>query len=267
MLKAIKHQLSLFSYSWHAVGFGRMLASSVRWANDGDARNVDSGFDATYGTDTNTELTPSEAQLPRQRQGTATMYLPTMDADLEALLDALCWSERLIREATFVDIGSGKGRAVFLAAMRGFREAIGVELSPVLHRVANDNLAKVRTAGVLRSPVRFVLDDATTVQVPEGPLVVYLYHPFREEVAFEVVARIVAAVAERPRPAAILYCHPTLQKRFAAEVFTQGDMFDIAAEGERRTRHFSVGWTVATNRGWLRTQPCRPSTGSSPARP
>ena len=42
----------------------------------------------------------------------------------------------------FVDLGSGKGRALLLASDYPFREVIGVELSPKLDRIARDNIAR-----------------------------------------------------------------------------------------------------------------------------
>jgi SAM-dependent methyltransferase len=179
------------------------------------------------------------------------MYLPTMDQDLDTMLAALPWSKALRRSSAFVDIGSGKGRVVFLAAMRAFREVVGVELSPVLHEVAERNHEIMRRTGTLQSPVRLVHEDATTFVQPESPVLAYMYHPFRESIAREVVGRLVASVRRKPRPAAILYCHPTLQDCIRPEAFTDGGMFAQSAEGQRQTRRFVLGWTLYTNELWL----------------
>lgn len=179
------------------------------------------------------------------------MYLPTQDRDLEAMLAALAWPEERLAETTFVDIGSGKGRVVLLAAMREFREVVGVELAPSLHEVAQHNLEIVRATGALVAPTRLVLGDAADLAVPSGPCVFYLYHPFRASVANVVVARIIASLAADPRPAAIIYGHPTLQARLGAEVFAQRGVFGVAAEGGRQTARFHMGWTVWTNDAWL----------------
>ncbi|HEU0034521.1 MAG TPA: hypothetical protein VFQ53_28050, partial [Kofleriaceae bacterium] len=86
---------------------------------------------------------------------------------------------------------------------------------------------------------------------PSGPFIAYFYHPFREPVAELVMARIRAALLEEPRPAAILYGHPTLQRPMDPRVFARGDIFRQAVAGERRTRHFRVGWSVWSNDAWL----------------
>jgi SAM-dependent methyltransferase len=249
MFKALRHLVHFLAYSVRAIGPRTLVRTSLRLLADPDARAHDSGFDARYGTDTTAGLTPVEAAIPLARRRGATMYLPTRDADFATLLDALAWPAELRAAATFVDLGSGKGRVVFLAAMQAFREAVGVELSPVLHQVAERNLARIRPA--LRSPVRLELGDAAEFTVPAGPIVIYLYHPFREAIAAAVVSRIVASLQRDPRPAAILYGHPTLQSCLAPDVFERGGVFTSAAEGARATKQFRIGWSIFTNAAWL----------------
>src|SRR4051794_36080048 len=115
MIEALKHRLHLLSYSWRTLGAATILRNLVRFTLDSEARNCNSNFDALYGTDTTRELTPSEAEIPAARRVGATMYLPSVDKDLDAMLAALPWPAARTRDATFVDIGSGKGRVVFLA--------------------------------------------------------------------------------------------------------------------------------------------------------
>ena len=251
MIDTLRHRLQLLVYAWRTVGPVTMLRNTLRWSLDSEARNSNSSFDARFGTDTTAELTPDEAQIPAERRGVATMYLPSLDQDLDAMLAALDWPASLARDATFVDIGSGKGRVVMLAAMRSFREVVGVELSPVLHEIALRNLDIVRTTGALSSQARLMLGDATELAVPQGPLIAYLYHPFRESIAALVIDRIVASIAASPRPAAILYGHPTLQQPIAPSVFSRGGMFAELGHGERRTRLYRIGWSVWTNQAWL----------------
>jgi SAM-dependent methyltransferase len=255
MLKTIWHWMRLLAYSWRAVGPRRIARQLLAYSTDAEARSSDSGFDARFGTDTTRELTPGEAALPPDRRSGATMYLPSMDCDLGAMLDALAWPAGLIGDATFVDIGSGKGRAVFLAAMRPFRAVIGLELSPVLHGIAHKNLARMETSGALAAPVRLEHGDATAFAVPGGPLVVYLYHPFREPIAAKVIDRIVASIAAAPRPVAILYGHPTLQRSLDEDVFARGGLLGRAHVGFRKTRRFRIGWSIWTNQAWLADVP------------
>lgn len=93
-------------------------------------------------------------------------------------------------EHTFVDLGSGKGRAVLLAATRPYRAAVGVEHRAALHAAATRNLAAF--AGHARCPVVFLHGDAAEQPLPDGPLVLWMFNPFGAEV--------VAAALARPSP-------------------------------------------------------------------
>ena len=83
-----------------------------------------------------------------------------------------------MQETTFVDLGAGMGRAVLLASELRFKAAVGVELHPALARIARKNVSMWRTAGRERSPVRIVEGDAVEFELPEGPLLVFLFNPF-----------------------------------------------------------------------------------------
>ncbi len=52
-------------------------------------------------------------------------------------------------EFTFIDVGSGKGRALLLAADYPFRRIIGVEVPPELHRGRRKSSRLCRIAAVL----------------------------------------------------------------------------------------------------------------------
>src|ERR1044072_2108213 len=116
MWKALRHGLRLVAFSLRARGVLAMVKSAVRWIADRELRAVDSGFDARFGTDLNAALTPAEG-------ATAAGGAPGR-----------------VRASRFVELGSGKGGAVLLAAMRDHRRVVGVELSPVLHAIATANL-------------------------------------------------------------------------------------------------------------------------------
>ena len=87
-----------------------------------------------------------------------------------------------LEETSFIDIGSGMGRVVILAAQQPFKMVVGVEISGSLHEVARENLAALDPEVVLCRNVRLVLGDAATYRFPRGRLVVYLYNPFRTQV-------------------------------------------------------------------------------------
>ena len=107
---------------------------------------------------------------------------------------------------TFVDYGSGRGRALFLAVEHGFASAIGVEIEPTHHEVATTNLATYRGPGGDR--IRLIEGDARELPLPDGPVVVFLYNPFPRDVLAAVVAGVSASLRADPRPAWLIYEAP-----------------------------------------------------------
>jgi SAM-dependent methyltransferase len=114
-------------------------------------------------------------------------YEPSDPSDVDAVIAAL---DLDVSRLTFVDLGSGKGRAVLVAARRPFVRAVGIEHSGTLHAAALRNLEAVTSRGPLACPVHFFCGDAASHPLPDGPLLVYLYNPFGPEVVAKVLARL-----------------------------------------------------------------------------
>ena len=131
----------------------------------------------------------------------ATHYEPTPVADFDALLAHVPFEPG---GASFIDIGSGLGRVVMLAARLPFRQVVGVEISRALHEIARENLARIDRSPFRCRDVRLVCADAAGYRFPRGPLVAYLYNPFDAHVLAGVLVRLAAA----PRPLAIVYHTP-----------------------------------------------------------
>lgn len=113
---------------------------------------------------------------------------------------------------TFIDLGSGKGRALLMASDYPFRRIIGVELLPELHGIAEDN---VRRYGSERQQCRdFELHcgDARQFSLPPEPLVVFLFDPFPPEILREVLAGIGASVRNEPRRVVVAYQNPVSEQ-------------------------------------------------------
>lgn len=107
----------------------------------------------------------------------------------------------------FLDLGSGMGRAVYLAAARyKFKRVIGVEISPRLHAIAQQNIDANRHR--LRAPVELVCSDAGSYDIPTDVTVVYLYNPFSGDTFAEVARRLIASFDSNPRRIRVLYRTP-----------------------------------------------------------
>lgn len=122
------------------------------------------------------------------------------------------------RRFGFVDLGSGKGRALLLACDYPFREIIGVELSPELDRIARSNIARYALAKddlPAHTPVISIQGDATDFSWPPGPLIVYMWNAFTRPVMERVFRNLERALKEEPRELYLVYIHPELESTLA----------------------------------------------------
>ena len=185
-------------------------------------RRAGQRFDAEHGV--TTEALVFLGELDAEAIGPAlefaTHYEPTPVAQALALFDA---SPLRPQDATFVDLGAGMGRVVMLAARRPYRAVTGVEISPALVEIARENVASLRDPERVVRDVKIVRADAAQYAFPRGPLVVFMYNPFRAPVLDAVLANLCAR--GEPRDAVLLY-HTPLER--AAIEATQA--FELVAD-------------------------------------
>lgn len=126
-----------------------------------------------------TDQVDPESRAFDTRYGVATRwfdlgnYEPTPPSVIEQVLDGLPAPPQ---HYSFVDLGSGKGRVVLIAAMRPFRRVVGIERRWLLHRRALRNVEHF--TGALCTRPELVCADAARAELPSGPLVLFLYNPF-----------------------------------------------------------------------------------------
>jgi SAM-dependent methyltransferase len=105
---------------------------------------------------------------------------------------------------TFIDLGCGKGKVLLLAATLPFKEVIGVELSPKLLRIAENNLTTYRGKRQCKA-IRLSCTDARNFELPAEPSIFYLFDPFEGELMEEVLQNIRRSLVAAPREIYILY--------------------------------------------------------------
>jgi SAM-dependent methyltransferase len=141
----------------------------------------------------------------------ATHYEPTPVADFEALMSAApldCGG------TTFIDIGSGMGRVVLLAARHTFKQVVGIELSPALHAVAVENRRRWVDRLQRCRDIHLIVGDACTFRFPAGNLLLYLYNPFGPSVLRALLEKL---LCESPPSREIVLCYHTPVERAAIE--------------------------------------------------
>ena len=116
----------------------------------------------------------------------------------------------------FVDIGSGKGRALLMASDYPFKRILGVEVLPELHRIAEQNIRGYKSDSQRRTSVTSICTDARSFEFPDDPLVLYLFNPLPESGLVTMLANLSQSVASKPREVWILYHNPLLEPLLAA---------------------------------------------------
>ncbi len=144
-------------------------------------------------------------------------YQPTEPALFHEMLASLIQASPKIdfREFTFIDIGSGKGRALLMAADYPFRRVLGIELLPALHRVAQENIKKYKSDSQQCFAIECLLADAGEFAFPPEPTVLYLFNPLPESGLAKLVSNIEHSLRKHPRPVFVLYHNPLLEPLLA----------------------------------------------------
>jgi SAM-dependent methyltransferase len=160
--------------------------------------------DRRYGTDTSGTVELADLRIESDHVTDGVRYEPITRRYFRRMLRTV---DLPYDRFTFVDLGSGKGRALLLAAEYPFRRIVGVEFAPELHEIA---LANVRRLTSRKKDARFELQlaDAAAIDLPHEPLAIFLYNPFGERVLRQVVTRLAESVEQRPRDVVVFYRNP-----------------------------------------------------------
>ncbi|MBI3557675.1 MAG: class I SAM-dependent methyltransferase [Deltaproteobacteria bacterium] len=117
----------------------------------------------------------------------------------------------------FVDLGCGKGRALFVAARFPFARVIGVELAESLAVAARRNCESfLRRRNVPCREIQIVHVDAAEFEIPADATVVFLFNPFRDVPLDRVLQNLRASVFMNPRTLRIIYHDPVFHKKVLA---------------------------------------------------
>ncbi len=196
------------------------------------ARYGDLDYDFDHSVDTTRANVGFRAQLIAALNGH--QYFPTEPWIFEQMMQALLQQSALsnqhsarsgLEDFTFVDLGSGKGRVLLMAAPYGFKRIIGVEFMPEWHRVAEENIRKFAGGHAEVPPnelcgtgtpacapvIESICMDARDFDFPPGPLVAYLFNPFPEPVLAAVLDRLRGSLEKSPRPMFLAYRFPEFE--------------------------------------------------------
>jgi SAM-dependent methyltransferase len=191
-------------------------------ADDGSARNMKDRtkvihpFDLAYAVDTSGLIGGEHLPSPHPNAFWSTAYYAIAPSIFDQLIHELefrlapDWSA-----FTFLDLGSGKGRALMLASRLPFRAILGVEISPELARISQRNLVNFSAPWQKCRALEAREGDVTSFDLPPTPLVVYLYHPFATPTLEAFLGNLERSLQNDPREALLLYFNPALDQVFS----------------------------------------------------
>src|SRR5690349_2113077 len=105
------------------------------------AQAAEKRYDRRLGIDTGGWIQPQDLDIDGAAAGRSEAYAATPPRIAEFLIARIAeHTGNAIKDFTFVDVGSGKGRVLLIAARFAFRKVVGLEQSSALNAIAADNI-------------------------------------------------------------------------------------------------------------------------------
>jgi SAM-dependent methyltransferase len=212
-------------------------------------RYLDRHFDKSYGVETVGYIPLKDLTIKSKNVQNSNWYEPISVKPFRQIMSHLSIN---FGDFEFVDFGSGKGRALFLASDYGFKKIVGVEFAQELHEVALKNVANFERRTGKPSRIENLCMDAVDYQIPESPLVLFFYCPFIRSVMEQVLKNMQSSLAKKPREI-ILVFHGQLPETIALLKSTGFECREIPLDAD---------WSRFTQyQGFLFFSPGYPKTG------
>lgn len=174
---------------------------------------VDRAFDAEWGVDTGGTQLLLDLTIDSPNAVLGGSHIATGPHQFASAMSGL---DIDLRGCTFVDLGSGKGRALIMAAGYPFAGIVGVEFAEELDAICRRNLER------LADPrVSCRLGDAEQFEFPSTDLVVFMNNPFDPPLVERIARRLAASARACPRTVRVVYINPCASAVFATEPWFQ----------------------------------------------
>jgi len=168
-----------------------------------------------------------ELNLPEERSH---YYANSGGLHLEKVLRDM----KITPKDAIVDFGSGKGGALITFARYPFSKIAGVELSPELVAIAEDNFRKLQIGTITTT-----VSDAADFTDLDDYNYFYFFSPFPLTVMSAVIRNISVSLTAKPRKAVIIYFNP----EFHAAVVTDSPFVKVS-----EYHHHELGYYIYANK-------------------
>lgn len=182
-------------------------------------------FDVKHGTDTGGRVPLWKFRISSPNRSFGLIYAATPEQEFA---DAVSFMQEDPQNITLIDLGCGKGKVLLLAANSGFKQVIGVEFVHELAEIAKKNLKKMRLPNAVVTET-----DATEFRFPNCDMVVYLYHPFTQEVVQKVVANLRECLSKKIY---VIYNNPV-----CSAIFDRKQLPDVPGLPSIKSVHPNLG--------------------------
>jgi len=220
--------LSHFLYSLKHRGFNNTCALGFKeWQKERE-----------LGIQTFGALEAKELSIDSASKADGHLYQPSSSVLFEKAMNLLPFN---FSNSVFLDIGSGKGRALILAAEAGFKKVIGVEYANELNDMARANIETVKDR-FSKTEFRVVQCDALTYSIAEEVDVIYLFNPFDERATLALAKQLKPVFAQKKR-IDLIYVHPVSAHVFekelgdsSSEIRNNRGILEVTVFSNHRTR-------------------------------
>lgn len=162
-------------------------------------------FDMKYRIDTINTATLDELTINSPNKAVGNYYEGTNAYIFQKMISRV---ELDPSKVTFIDFGSGKGKAMFMAAERGFRKVIGVEFSIELVEICRRNLEIFKAKSRSKTEFEILHMDASEYEIPADANLMFFSNPFNEAVTEKVIGNILRSYDQTPREVWVVHLHP-----------------------------------------------------------
>ena len=133
----------------------------------------------------------------------ATIYMPVSYGILEDIFEQL----KINQHSHFLDIGCGKGRAMCVAASKGFSKVSGIDFSKEFCLAAEKNLSITKQKN-FQLQYKVINNDAFYFEIPDDVDFIFMFNPFDETIMDAVAENILESFEIAPRTITLIYANP-----------------------------------------------------------
>jgi len=174
-------------------------------------RYGDADYDWDYRVDT------TSATVSARNRFLGLLHSPYQPTDPSLFHEMMTKLDIDFSQFVFLDVGSGKGRVLLMAADYPFRKIVGIELLAELHRIAQENVRNYVSDSQRCFVIETVCGDACNFVFPSEPLVLYLFNPLPGPELATLVANLERSLNEEPRPVVVHYQNPLLEQTLSGQ--------------------------------------------------